>query len=163
MSKSGSSKSVEPPSRALDGIQKTFQETLAQQRRLWDQVSQFAKDESLHFAKQQTDFAKESLETLQGSKSPQDVLVRQQEWLRRLVKDYADQSLRYTEMFQSLARNAFTAGMTAGQDAMRKTREMGEEAAEHVQGMRRLSRDGGDAGRQFHHGLAGERSRSQQR
>jgi hypothetical protein len=133
MSQPNGSRSVEPPSQALDGIQKTFQETLAQQRRLWDQVSQFTKNESLHFAKQQTDFAKESLETLQGSKSPQDILVRQQEWLRRLVKDYTDQSLRYTEMFQSLARNAFTTGMTAGQDAMRKAQEMGEEASEQFQ------------------------------
>jgi len=125
----------------LAGIfSRSFEQALQQQRSLWEQVSRFARDESYRFGSLQLEHANKALETLNSSADMPALISAQQGLLRDMVRGYADQSIRYSEMLRDLSNSAFTKaldvgyrGMAVGHEAVVAAAEQVEETAEALQ------------------------------
>jgi hypothetical protein len=118
-------------------LSRSFEQALEQQKTLWEQVNRFARDESYRFGSRQLEHANQALENMHNSGNMTDMVSAHQEWLRKLVQDYADQSIRYSEMLRDLSSHAFAKAMDAGrrgmemsQDAMRAAAGQMSETAE---------------------------------
>jgi hypothetical protein len=125
----------------LAGIfSRSFEQALEQQRSLWEQVSRFARDETYRIGSLQLEHANKALETLHTSLDMPAMIGAQHGLLRDMVREYADQSIRYSEMMRDLSNSAFTKvldagyrGMTMGHDAVKAAAEQAEEAVEAIQ------------------------------
>ena len=116
---------------------RSFEQALEQQRSLWEQVTRFARDESYRFGSRQLEHANKALDVMHNSPDMPAMVGAHHGWLRELVRDYADQSIRTGEMMRDLSSNAFALaldagyrGMAKGQDAMRATAEQAGETVE---------------------------------
>jgi hypothetical protein len=122
-------------------LARSFEQALEQQRSLWEQVSRFARDESYRLGSRQLEHANKALEDIHNSFGMTGMVNAHQDWLRKLVQDYTDQSIRYSEMLRDLSSHTFATAldagrrsMMAGQEAMRHATD---EAAEAVEAMHR--------------------------
>jgi hypothetical protein len=122
-------------------LARSFEQALEQQRSLWEQVSHFARDESYRFGSRQLEHAGHALEELHGSQGVAGMMNAQQDWLRKLTQDYADQSIRYSEMLRDLSGHAFATALDAG----RRSMMLGQEA------MRAASDEAAQAADILHH------------
>jgi methyl-accepting chemotaxis protein len=118
-------------------LARSFEQALQQQRSLWEQVNRFARDESYRIGSRQLEHANQALENMHKSQGMTGMVQAHQDWLRKLVQDYADQSIRYSEMLRDLSSNTFATaldagrrGMAMGQEAMRAAVDQAEETAE---------------------------------
>lgn len=125
-------------------LQHSFEESLDKQKALWEQVSRVTKDKSIRFTKQRLDKTSKALDSLKGA-GPQSIITGQQQWLQDLVKDYTDQSLRYTEMLRGLAMNAFTSALSSGHKAAQSGQDVVRAGATEVEETADTIRDSAEA------------------
>jgi hypothetical protein len=118
-------------------LARSFEQTLEQQRSLWEQMSRFARDESYRIGSRQLDHANKAFEHMHNGQGVTGMVNAHQDWMRKLVHDYADQSIRYSEMLRDLSSNSFAAALDVGrrsmamsQEAMRATAGQAAETAD---------------------------------
>jgi hypothetical protein len=121
-------------------LSRSFEQSLQQQRSLWEQVNRFAREESYRFGSRQLQQANKALDNMHTSQGVTGLISAHHDWLREMVQDYADQSMRYSEMMRNFSSNAFATAMDAGrrnmamgQDAMRAAAGQAEETAQTIQ------------------------------
>jgi hypothetical protein len=112
-----------------------FGESLAQasesHRALVQEMTLFAKDESLRFVNLRLERNGTVLEKLQTCTGLPGLIGVQQEWLRDFVQDYASQNMRLAGALQGLTQNAITSAAEAASDTIdRVRREAGHMAHE---------------------------------
>jgi DNA anti-recombination protein RmuC len=128
----------------------SLEKTLDQNRVLLAEMTRFAKDESLRFAHMQLDHADQAFAHFRDRRDLTGLIGAQQEWFREMMQEYANQSLRYAEMFQALTRHVQSHVENA-------VSELQDQAEESLDGLDRDVADIVDVG----HGTTGEQSRPQ--
>ena len=133
------------PSKTVSQLGESMAQTAENQRALFQDMTHFAKEESLRFMNLRLERNGDALDKLQNCQGLPGLLGVQQEWLRDLVQDYMSQNMRLTGAFRGVAQNVVaSAAETASQTVDRMQQEAGEiaeqageqmsQAAETVEG-----------------------------
>jgi hypothetical protein len=124
-------------------LEKSIAESLDRQRSLWQEVSRIATNETTQFTKRRLAKTTSAFQSLKvDSSAPYGAVVSQQQWLHELVKDYTDQSLRYTKMLRSLAMDAFSIELAKGREAVDEGEEVVRaEASDAVETIQNANED----------------------
>ncbi|HMH65214.1 MAG TPA: hypothetical protein VK515_06485 [Rhizomicrobium sp.] len=115
-------------------------ESLAQagesHRVLIQEITGFAKDESLRFVNLRLERNGAALDKLQNCAGLPGLIGVQQEWLRDFVQDYIGQNMRVAGAFRGLAQNAMASASEAASENIDRTQheagEMVHSAAEQT-------------------------------
>ena len=109
---------------AIAQLNQALIQTAESQRTLLQEMTQFAKDESLRFVNLRLERNGRAMEQLQSCSGLPGLFGVQQEWLRDLLSDYAGHNMRMAGAMRGVA-----------QSVMAKTAEAGEAAADTAQAM----------------------------
>ncbi len=82
------------PSKAVSQLGESMAQAAENQRALFQDMTHFAKDESLRFMNLRLERNGEALDKLQNCQGLPGLLGVQQEWLRDFVQDYMSQNMR---------------------------------------------------------------------
>jgi hypothetical protein len=82
----------------------SFETAFDQNRALFAEMARFTKDESLRLAHKHLDHMEQAFAHLQDGRNFTGLIGVQQEWIKDMMQEYAAQSLRYAEMFQTVTR-----------------------------------------------------------
>lgn len=106
--------------KAVTQLGESLRESLAQtaqsQRALFQEMTAFAKDESLRFANLRLERNGAALDKLQHCQGVPGLLGVQQEWLRELMEDYIGQNMRLAGTLRGLTQNAMATAAEAVSD-----------------------------------------------
>jgi hypothetical protein len=106
--------------KAVSQLGESLGESLAQtaqsQRALLQEMTTFAKDESLRFANLRLERNGAALDKLQHCHGVPGLFGVQQEWLRELMQDYMGQQMRLAGAFRGLTQNAMASAAEAASD-----------------------------------------------
>lgn len=106
----------------LSQLGQNLTQTAESGRALVQEMTHFAKDESLRFVNLRLERNGAALDRLQNCQGIPGLIGVQQEWLRDLFQDYASQSMRWMGAWRGLTRNA-----------MEKATEKTAESIDHMQ------------------------------
>lgn len=127
------------PDELATHLSQSIEKTLEQNRKLATEMARFARDESMRFIHLRLGRTGDAFSHFQGEKGIPGLVQVQQAWLRDLVKDYNDQSLRYAGLMRAFAANMMAAAKETGQqmaaesrDMVRETQADLKEAGEHL-------------------------------
>jgi len=96
-------------------------------RALVQEMTVFAKDESLRFVSLRLERNGAALDKLQNCPGIPGLIGVQQEWMRDLLQDYSSQSMRWMGALRGLTRNVMEkAGESAADNIDRMQREAGD-------------------------------------
>ncbi|MBA2590028.1 MAG: hypothetical protein H0U98_15555 [Alphaproteobacteria bacterium] len=112
-SDTGAAKAVSQLGESLRG---SLAQTAQSQRALFQEMTVFAKDESLRFANLRLERNGAALDKLQHCQGVPGLLSVQQEWLRDLMQDYMGQQKRLAGAFRGLTQNALASAAEAASD-----------------------------------------------
>jgi hypothetical protein len=104
----------------------SFETTLDQNRALFTEMARFAKDESLRIAHKHLEHADHAFSHLHDGRNFTSLIGAQQEWIRDMMQEYAAQSLRYAELFQTMTRNVQSRVESAASDLQEQVAEEAE-------------------------------------
>lgn len=94
---------IASPGKAIAGFSQSLEKMLEWNCALWSEMARFTNHESLRFVHLQLDCANQALARLDDRHDLSGLLDAQQQWFKEMMEDYAAQSLRCVEMFQTLA------------------------------------------------------------
>ena len=115
--------------KAVSQLSESVAQTAESQRALFQDMTHFAKEESLRFMNLRLERNGAALDKLQNCQGLPGLLGVQQEWLRDLVQDYMSQNMRLAGAFRGVAQNVVaSAAETASQTVDRIQQEAGEMA-----------------------------------
>lgn len=128
---------------AVSQLSQSLAQAAESQRLLAQEMTVFAKDESLRFANLRLERNGATLDKLQSCQGIPGLIGVQQEWLRDFLQDYASQGMRVMGALRGLTKNAMeSAAENASEniermrheakDAMDKTAEAMNRAGEQV-------------------------------
>ncbi len=128
---------------AVSQLSQSLAQAAESQRLLAQEMTVFAKDESLRFANLRLERNGATLDKLQSCHGIPGLIGVQQEWLRDFLQDYASQSMRMVGALRGLTKNAMeSAAENASEnidrmrheakDAMDKTSEAMNRAGEQM-------------------------------
>ena len=100
---------------------------LGQNRALLEDMVRFTRDESLRLARMQLDHAGNAFAQMQDRHDLGSLIGAQQEWIRQTMHEYAGLSLRYAEMFHTLAKHVQSHVKHTVSDLQHQTEEMAED------------------------------------
>ena len=101
----------------------SFETVLDQNRALFSEMARFTKDESMRLAHKQLDHMEQVFGHLNDGRNFASLIGVQQEWIRDMMQEYATQSLRYAEMFQSMTRRVQSQVESAASDMKHQAEE----------------------------------------
>jgi hypothetical protein len=104
------------PHDTMAALSQSLEKTLDQNRVLFRELAHFTKDESLRLVQRQLDHAGHALAWFDERRDFSELMGAQQEWIKDVMRDYADQSLRYAEMFRSLTERLHGASEQAASE-----------------------------------------------
>jgi hypothetical protein len=93
------------PDQNVSQLGQTFAQTAQNGRALVEEMTIFAKDESLRFVNLRLERNGALLDRLQNCQGIPGLIGAQQEWMRDLVQDYAGQSMRLMGALRGVTRN----------------------------------------------------------
>ena len=93
------------PTQAISQLGKTMAQTAESHRILAQEMTIFAKDESLRFLNLRLERNGQALDRLQNCHGIPGLIGVQQEWLRDLLQDYTGQNMRWMGALRGLTRN----------------------------------------------------------
>jgi hypothetical protein len=93
------------PAKAVSQLNASLAQTAESQRALIQEITTFAKDESLRFVNLRLERNGQVLDKLQNCHGIPGLIGVQQEWLRDLVQDYMGQNLRLAGAVRGLTQN----------------------------------------------------------
>jgi hypothetical protein len=113
-------------------LSQSLEKTLTQNRILLEEMVRFNKDESLRLAHMQLDHADTAFAHLRERRDLSGLIGAQQEWVKQMIQDYAGLSLRYAEMFQTLAQHVQSHVQSAASDLQHQAETVAEDLG-HMQ------------------------------
>jgi hypothetical protein len=126
--------------KAVSQFSESMAQTAESQRALVQDMTHFAKEESLRFMNLRLERNGAALDKLQNCRGLPGLLGVQQEWLRDLVQDYMSQNMRLAGAFRGVAQNVVaSAAETASQTVDRMQQEAGEMAEQASEQMNRAA------------------------
>lgn len=129
-----------------------FAQAAESQRQLFQEITNFARDESLRFANLRLEHNGEALEKMHNCRGLPGLIGAQQEWLRALMEDYMGQQVRLAGAFRGLAHDvAATAAETASENIDRMQQDSREMAETASRQMNQMARDASDFVQETHH------------
>ena len=105
----------------------SLETTLHQNRTLFEEMARFTKNESFRLAHAQLDHANQAFSHFRERDDFSGLIGAQQEWVKQMMQDYAQLSLRYAEMFHSLAQQVQSHVESAANDLQHQADEMAED------------------------------------
>lgn len=118
------------PSKVVSQLGESMAQTAESQRALFQDMTHFAKEESLRFMNLRLERNGSALDKLQNCHGLPGLLGVQQEWLRDFVQDYMSQNMRLAGAFRGVAQNVV---VSAAQSASQTVDRMQQEASEVAQ------------------------------
>lgn len=112
------------PAKAVSQLSESMAQTAESHRALIQEMSQFAKDESLRFFNLRLERNGQAMDKLQNCSGIPGLLGVQQEWLRDLLQDYMGHNMRIANALRGLTQNA-----------MARASEQAAENIDHAQHM----------------------------
>ncbi|HVW72400.1 MAG TPA: hypothetical protein VHC39_02085 [Rhizomicrobium sp.] len=94
------------PAKAVSQLSESIAQTAESQRALIQEMTQFAKDESLRFFNLRLERNGQALDKLQHCSGIPGLLGVQQEWLRDFMQDYMSHNMRIVSALRGLTQNA---------------------------------------------------------
>jgi hypothetical protein len=101
------------PAKAVSQLGESLAQASESQRVLVQEITVFAKDESLRFVNLRLERNGAALDKLQSCAGLPGLIGVQQEWLRDFVQDYIGQNMRVAGAFRGLAQNAIVSAAEA--------------------------------------------------
>ncbi|HXS06588.1 MAG TPA: hypothetical protein VN723_07365 [Rhizomicrobium sp.] len=89
----------------ISQLSQSLEKTLTQNRALFDEMARFTREETLRFAHMQLDHADHAFAHFRERHDLSGLIGAQQEWVKQMTQEYAGLSLRYAEMFHTLAQH----------------------------------------------------------
>ena len=115
------------PTQAISQLGETMAQTAESHRILAQEMTIFAKDESLRFLNLRLERNGQALDRLQNCHGIPGLIGVQQEWLRDLVQDYTSQSMRLMGAMRGLTKNVMASAVeTASENIDRMQQDAGE-------------------------------------
>jgi hypothetical protein len=118
------------PSKAVSQLGENMAQAAENQRALFQDMTHFAKEESLRFMNLRLERNGSALDKLQNCQGLPGLLGVQQEWLRDFVQDYMSQNMRLAGAFRGVAQNVVA---SAAQTASKTVDQMQQDAGEMVE------------------------------
>ena len=100
---------------------------------LVEEMTVFAKDESLRFVNLRLERNGAALDRLQNCQGIPGLIGVQQEWLRDLLQDYTSQSMRWMGAFRGLTRNVMEKATENAADGIDRMQHQTEEAVQQAE------------------------------
>lgn len=113
-------------------LSQSLEKALTQNRTLFEEMARFTKDESLRLAHMQLDHANHAFSHLRERHDFSGLIGAQQEWVKQMMQEYAAMSLRYAEMFHTLALHVQSHVESAASDMQHQAAEVAEDLG-HMQ------------------------------
>lgn len=88
---------------AIQSLRHSLERTMDQNRVLFSEIARFTQNESLRLAQLNLEHANHAFAHFDDRRNLAGLIGAQQEWIREMMQEYANQSLHYAEMFRSLA------------------------------------------------------------
>jgi hypothetical protein len=104
------------PAKAVSQFGESLAQTAQNHRALVQEMTVFAKDESLRFVNLRLERNGAALDKLQSCAGLPGLISVQQEWLRDFVQDYLGQNMRLAGAFRGVAHNAMASATEAASD-----------------------------------------------
>ena len=115
------------PAQAISQLGETMAQTAESHRILAQEMTAFAKDESLRFMNLRLERNGQALDRLQDCHGIPGLIGVQQEWLRDLLQDYASHSMRLMGAMRGLTKNVMASAVeTASENIDRMQQEAGD-------------------------------------
>jgi hypothetical protein len=134
------------PGQAVSQLSESLARAGESQRLLAQELSVFAKDESLRFMNLRLERNGQALDKLQNCHGLPGLIGVQQEWLRDLLQDYTSQSMRVMSAMRGLTKNVMTSAVeTASENIDRMQHEAGDAMNRAGDAMDRASEQMGHA------------------
>jgi len=108
-------------------LSQSVRQALSQNRALFEQMARFTRDESLRLAHAQLDHADHAFAQVRARHDLSGLIDAQQDWVRQTMQEYAALSLRYAEMFHSLAQHVRSQVESAASDLQHHAGEAAED------------------------------------
>ena len=113
-----------------EGVQQlshSLEKALEQNRAMLEEMARFAKDESLRLAHRQLDHVDHAMAHFHGHRDFGGLIGAQQEWVKQTMQEYATLSLRYAEMFHTLALHVQSHVKNTASDLQHQAEEVAED------------------------------------
>lgn len=128
------------PANAVSQLGESLAQTAQSQRVLLQDMTHFAKEESLRFMNLRLERNGSALDKLQHCQGLPGLLGVQQEWLRDLVQDYMSQNMRLAGAFRGMVQNVVaSAAQTASQTVDQMQQDAGEAVEQAGQQMEQMA------------------------
>ena len=133
LSDTGAAKAVSQLGESLgQSLGQSLAQTAQSQRALLQDMTAFAKDESLRFANLRLERNGAALDKLQHCHGVPGLFGVQQEWLRELMQDYLGQQMRLAGALGGLAQNALASAADAASDNIDRMQQNASEMAQQT-------------------------------
>jgi hypothetical protein len=117
-------------SHGIAQLSRSLEKTLTQNRILLEEMVRFNKDETLRLAHMQLDHADTAFSHLRERHDLSGLIGAQQEWVKQMMQDYAGLSLRYAEMFHTLAQHVQSHVESAASDLQHQAETVAEDLSD---------------------------------
>ena len=140
------------PAKAVSQLSESMAHTAESHRALIQEMTQFAKDESMRFINLRLERTGQTLEKLQNAHGIPGILGAQQEWLRDLVQDYMDHNMRVAGTLRGFTQNVMAcASEQAAENIDRAQHAASNMAHETGQQMSHMAQDANNYVQQTQH------------
>ena len=117
---------------AVSQLSQSLAQATESHRLLAEEVTIFAKDESLRFANLRLERNGTTLEKLQNCQGIPGLIGVQQEWLRDFLQDYASQSMRMMGALRGLTKNAMESAAENASDNIERMKSQAQDVMGHT-------------------------------
>lgn len=132
-----------------ESLGQSLTQTAQSQRALLQDITAFAKDESLRFANLRLERNGAALDKLQHCQGVPGILGVQQEWLRDLMQDYLGQQMRLAGAFRGLTQNVVASASEAVSENIDRMQQGASQMAQQdSEAMDRAAQNGAEMAQQ---------------
>jgi len=117
---------------AVSQLSQSMAQAAESQRLLAQEMSGFAKDESLRFANLRLERNGATLDKLQSCHGIPGLIGVQQEWLRDFLQDYTSQSMRMMGAMRGLTKNVIEAAAENASDNIERMKNQAQDTIERT-------------------------------
>ena len=89
----------------INGLGQSLEKAIDQNRMLFSEMARFTNRESTHFVQQQVRRATHAVALFEQRRGLDGLIDAQQAWLNGMMRDFADQTVRYAEMFRTVTEH----------------------------------------------------------
>ena len=127
--------STTEPARAVSQLTESLSQAAQNQRALLQEMSSFAKDETLRFFNLRLERNEAALEKMQHCVGLPGLIGVQQEWLRDFVQDLMGQNMRLAGVLRGVTHDAVATATAAAQDMQDGAQDMAHQAEQQFHDM----------------------------